>query len=91
MSNKTIVRYKFSITKRNVVITRCYLPEYWDWVGYSSRADALAAARAVLDGRIAKAQATLATARILNRKLDDGEVMDREDNSVTCGRDSLPR
>lgn len=83
MSSKTIVRYKFSITKRNVVITRCYLPEYWDWVGYPSRDEALAAARAVLDGRIAKASATLATARMLNRKLADGDVMDREDNSGT--------
>lgn len=82
MSVETIVRYKFSITRRNVIVKRCILPVYWDWVGYESRDAALLAARDLLLGRIAKHSERIETARLLLSKLEAHDVIDRDDSVV---------
>lgn len=80
-----VTRYKYSITKRNVVIVQHDIPAYWAHYSYAFHAtedDALQAARNVLLGRVAKAEATLGVARTLLNKIDRGVVLFRVDNEA---------
>jgi len=89
VSVETVVRYKFSITRRNVIVKRYTLPVYWDWVGYESRDEALLAARDLLLGRIAKHSERIETARLLLGKLDAHDVIDRDDGVVPDNSDDI--
>lgn len=79
-----VTRYKYSITKRNVVIVQHDIPAYWAQYSsfHATEDEALQAARNVLLGRVAKAEATLGVARTLLNKIDRGVVLFRVDNGA---------